>query len=251
MSSSDKVTSPPAAAGLAGRVPAGEYVATARRVAEISADLQRLSVIAERVRGVPWEAIGQAHGGLSRAAVHNRYAQAVKSWEEEHPGTPEEQFTVVDVQLQGAYAEIDLLLERQRELSRLSHATVSVAEKPTSEPTARDSQLLYQFLARHLEPRDCDVAARLASESWQRSADSSEDPLDSANIARLLQESQSLSAATREALPGDDCEFATRRAESRLPLPQARRDLGLEARVAALEEAVEWLMAERKREHMT
>ncbi|MEU5069085.1 hypothetical protein AB0G95_34160 [Streptomyces virginiae] len=250
MSSSDKATSAPAAAGLAGRVPAGEYVATARRLAEISADLQRLSVIAERIRGVPWEAIGQAHGGLSRAAVHNRYAQTVKAWEEEHPGAPDEQFTVVDVQLQGAYAEIDLLLERQRELSRLSHVTASVAEKPTTEPTARYEHL-YLFRDGHRQSIDHDVAVRLASEAWQqRRGDTSEDPLDRANIARLLQESGRVSAVTGQPLTGDESWVA--RGQHRPPLlPQGRRAPGLEARVAALEEAVERLIAEKERDPIT
>ncbi|GHD82197.1 hypothetical protein ACWCY1_36475 [Streptomyces goshikiensis] len=247
MNPSDRVTSPPAAAGLAGRVPAGEYVATARRLAEISADLQRLSVIAERIRGVPWEAIGQAHGGLSRAAVHNRYAHAVRSWEEEHPGAPEEQFAVVDVQLQGAYAEIDLLLERQRELSRLSHATASVAEKSETELAARHT-LIRKFRAMHSDPPDWGIAASLARDACQVDRDPSEDPLDRANIARLLQESHDVGAATFEALTGPD----RARSDSRIPLiSQGRRGSSLEARVAALEEAVERLMAEKERDLFT
>ncbi|UUY52745.1 hypothetical protein NRK68_36435 (plasmid) [Streptomyces yangpuensis] len=249
MSSSDKATSAPAAAGSAGRVPAGEYVATARRLAEISADLQRLSVIAERIRGVPWEAIGQAHGGLSRAAVHNRYAQTVKAWEEEHPGAPDEQFTVVDVQLQGAYAEIDLLLERQRELSRLSHVTASVAERPTTEPTALYEHI-YRLRDGDRQSRDHDVASRLARESRQQGReDTTEDPLDRANLARLLRESGHISAVTGQPLTGNESWV---RGQHRPPLlPQGRRAPGLEARVAALEEAVERLMAERERDSIT
>ncbi|WP_405533843.1 hypothetical protein OG592_44635 (plasmid) [Streptomyces avidinii] len=230
MNPSDKVTSPPPAAGLAGRVPAGEYVATARRLAEISADLQRLSVIAERIRGVPWEAIGHVHGGLSRAAVHNRYAHAVKSWGEEHPGSPEEQFTVVEVQLQAAYAEIDLLLERQRDLSRLSHATASVAEKPETELSglaafARRARVTHEL-------HDWNVAVRLAREARPHDRTPSEDPLDHANIRSLLHE-YGLRSAPRQLRFFDD------------------KPPTLEERVAALEGQVERLLAEREGDHIT
>ncbi|MGW1762759.1 hypothetical protein ACWCQL_01480 [Streptomyces sp. NPDC002073] len=107
--------------------PAGELVSRARRLVEEASALLRQAVIAERARDVAWEEIGEAHGGISRSAAHNRYASAYKEWEAEQVTRDEDHFPKAYGQLQEAWGRVAELVDDQRRLDLLRDLTETVA----------------------------------------------------------------------------------------------------------------------------
>ncbi|MFJ3519775.1 hypothetical protein [Streptomyces sp. NPDC090131] len=132
---------PPNSEPLASRIPPGDLVVSAVRLSGIAEEIEELSVIAERLRGTPWEAVGKAYGGLSRAAAHGRFGKAVKRYQVLNPGTAAEQFVLAEAQLKDLYQQLDDLLASQRELTRLSELSGLVAEElpAQGEPVKEES----------------------------------------------------------------------------------------------------------------
>ena len=59
----------------------GELVEHAGRLVSLAAYLRTLTVTCERVAGVTWPTIGEALGGITRQAAHDRYATEVGRYE--------------------------------------------------------------------------------------------------------------------------------------------------------------------------
>ena len=59
----------------------GEFVEEAERLVRDAEDVRLLAVAAERSRGVSWEAIGEALGGISKQAAQKRFSDRVEQLE--------------------------------------------------------------------------------------------------------------------------------------------------------------------------
>lgn len=111
----------------------GDLLRQAKRLLDHAQDLVDQAVIAERVKGTSWEAIGTALDGVTKSAVQKRFGGRVSEWtkefeREELPFEPmAPAFPTAWRQLAFHWAEADRIIHAQEHIAALTNATAAAS----------------------------------------------------------------------------------------------------------------------------